>query len=179
MVSSHSKLFYFRYPHFSLQMYITYKCYAALGIVRASLRYMRDPTRKDTFLIAPVTSLSIFSSICLVYVKIYSVFNNNTYYVEIYRNCILLTKTSAQNEVALSYHKVRGLYFLAVVFAAVMVLVCCNCYKTTCHNVLLCVTYCDDSIYTAPQCTKLFYLFRFMIITKSCIISCFYRIQKM
>ena len=32
---------------------------------------------------------------------------------------ILLTKTTAvQNEVALSYHKVRGLYFLAVVFAA-------------------------------------------------------------
>ena len=30
---------------------------------------------------------------------------------------ILLTKTiAAQNEVALSYHKVRGLYFLAVVF---------------------------------------------------------------
>ena len=30
---------------------------------------------------------------------------------------ILLTKTTAaQNEVALSYHTVRGLYFLAVVF---------------------------------------------------------------
>ena len=30
---------------------------------------------------------------------------------------ILLTKTTAaQNGVALSYHKVRGLYFLAVVF---------------------------------------------------------------
>ena len=33
-------------------------------------------------------------------------------------NTILLTKTTAaQNEVALSYHRVRGLYFLAVVFA--------------------------------------------------------------
>ena len=32
--------------------------------------------------------------------------------------CIRLTKTTAaQNEVALSCHKVRGLYFLAVVFA--------------------------------------------------------------
>ena len=32
---------------------------------------------------------------------------------------ILLTKTiAAQNEAAHSYHKVRGLYFLAVVFAA-------------------------------------------------------------
>ena len=31
---------------------------------------------------------------------------------------ILLTKTTApKNEVALSYHSVRGLYFLAVVFA--------------------------------------------------------------
>ena len=31
--------------------------------------------------------------------------------------CILLTiTTAAQNEVALSYHKVRGLYCLAVVF---------------------------------------------------------------
>ena len=36
-----------------------------------------------------------------------------------YFRSILLTKTTAlQNEVALSYHRVRGLYFLAVVFAA-------------------------------------------------------------
>ena len=36
---------------------------------------------------------------------------------------ILLTKTTAaQNEVARSYHKVRGLYFLAVVFATSVVL---------------------------------------------------------
>ena len=35
---------------------------------------------------------------------------------------ILLTKTSAtQNEVALSYHRLRGLYFLAVVFVAAIV----------------------------------------------------------
>ena len=33
------------------------------------------------------------------------------------RHPILLTKTTAaQNDVALSYHRVRGLYFLAVVF---------------------------------------------------------------
>ena len=32
---------------------------------------------------------------------------------------ILLTKTTAaQNEAALSYHRVRGLYFLAVVFVS-------------------------------------------------------------
>ena len=36
---------------------------------------------------------------------------------------ILLTKTTAaQNEVALSYHRARGLYFLAVVFVATTVL---------------------------------------------------------
>ena len=35
---------------------------------------------------------------------------------------ILLTKiTAAQNEVALSYHRVRGLYFLAAIFAATIV----------------------------------------------------------
>ena len=39
------------------------------------------------------------------------------------RVSILLTKTTAaQNEVALSYHIVRGLYFLAVVFVATIVL---------------------------------------------------------
>ena len=35
---------------------------------------------------------------------------------------ILLTKTTAaQNEVELSYYKVRGLYYLAVVFAATII----------------------------------------------------------
>ena len=35
---------------------------------------------------------------------------------------ILLTKTTgAQNEVALTYHRVRGLYFQTVVFAATMI----------------------------------------------------------
>ena len=33
-------------------------------------------------------------------------------------NILLVKTTAAQNEVALSYHKVRGLYFLAVVFEA-------------------------------------------------------------
>ena len=37
--------------------------------------------------------------------------------IYVYTSTILLTKTTAaQNEVALSYHKVRGLYFLAAVF---------------------------------------------------------------
>ena len=31
---------------------------------------------------------------------------------------LLAKTTAAQNEVALSYHRVRGLYFLTVVFAA-------------------------------------------------------------
>ena len=45
--------------------------------------------------------------------------NGETYYYHIhFISIILLTKTpAAQNEVALSYHKVRGLYFLAVIFA--------------------------------------------------------------
>ena len=43
-------------------------------------------------------------------------FNN---IIKAIRSYILLTKTTAaRNEVALIYHKVRGLYFLAVVFAA-------------------------------------------------------------
>ena len=36
--------------------------------------------------------------------------------IKLQPSTILLTKTVTQNEVALSYHKVRGLYFLAVVF---------------------------------------------------------------
>ena len=39
-----------------------------------------------------------------------------------FHNTIVLTKTTAaQNDIVLSYHRVRGLYFLAVVFAATMV----------------------------------------------------------
>ena len=38
---------------------------------------------------------------------------------------IVLTKTTAtQNEVALSYHRVRGLYFMAVVFVRSIVVNC-------------------------------------------------------
>ena len=41
----------------------------------------------------------------------------------IVEKCIPLTKiTVAQNKVALSYHRVRGLYFLAVIFASTIVL---------------------------------------------------------
>ena len=42
----------------------------------------------------------------------------------LFLNNELLTKaTAAQNEVAFSYHRVRGLYFLAVVFAANIVII--------------------------------------------------------
>ena len=45
--------------------------------------------------------------VCMLYIRI---------------TIILPTKTAAaQNEVALSYHNVRGLYFLRVVFAATIV----------------------------------------------------------
>ena len=41
---------------------------------------------------------------------------------------ILLTKTSAaQNEVALSSHRVRGLYFLVVIFAATIIIYYAQC----------------------------------------------------
>ena len=55
------------------------------------------------------------SRIVLVFMLQWSIFYNSTIVKEI----ILLTKTTAaQNEVALNYHKVRGLYIQAVVFAA-------------------------------------------------------------
>ena len=39
------------------------------------------------------------------------------------KKAILLTKTTAaRNEIALSYHRVRGLYLMAVVFAATIFL---------------------------------------------------------
>ena len=43
-----------------------------------------------------------------------------------YDNTLLTKTTAAQNEVALSYHKLRGLYFLAVVFAGSII--CCIMY---------------------------------------------------
>ena len=44
---------------------------------------------------------------------------------------LLLTKiTVAQNEVALSYHRVRGLYFLVVVFAATIYLLLACIYNS-------------------------------------------------
>ena len=46
------------------------------------------------------------------------------------RNILLTKITAAQNEVALRYHRVRGLYFLAVIFATTIVvitiLICLN-----------------------------------------------------
>ena len=50
--------------------------------------------------------------------------DNNTLQVlsKAFRTYILITKTTAaQNEVALSYHKLRGLYFLAIIFAATII----------------------------------------------------------
>ena len=44
-----------------------------------------------------------------------------------YANTILLTKiTATQNEVALSYHKVRGQYFMAVIFIATILVIALN-----------------------------------------------------
>ena len=58
----------------------------------------------------------VYCILYIVYCMLYIV-----YYTYIY--CTLLAKiTAAQNEDALSYHRVRGLYFLAVVFAATIIL---------------------------------------------------------
>ena len=46
---------------------------------------------------------------------------NDTHYSIIY-TILLIKTTAAQNEVALSYHRVRGLHFLAVVFVATIVI---------------------------------------------------------
>ena len=62
---------------------------------------------------------------CIQVIRMYNVItmklNNFTF---IKRKCIkFLTKiTATQNEVALSYHRMRGLHFLAVIFAATIVL---------------------------------------------------------
>ena len=45
------------------------------------------------------------------------------------KKCIPLTKiTAEQNEAALSYHRVRGRYFLVVIFAATITLVLLSTY---------------------------------------------------
>ena len=50
---------------------------------------------------------------------------------------ILLTKTTAgQNEVALSYHNVRGLYFLTVAFVATIICLLYNVHLQV-HTVYL------------------------------------------
>ena len=50
------------------------------------------------------------------------VFNTRVVPVFMSQMTLLLTKTTAaQNEVALSYHRVRGLYFLGVVFVRSMI----------------------------------------------------------
>ena len=52
-----------------------------------------------------------------------------------HRSSIPLTKTTAaQNEVALIYHSVRGLYFLAVVFVATII---CSRQSTVSNYVVL------------------------------------------
>ena len=52
---------------------------------------------------------------------------------------LLIKATAAQNEDALRYHSVRGLYFLAVVFAATIyeLLACELCKSVEIFNILL------------------------------------------
>ena len=58
---------------------------------------------------ATTVSRYYLDPICLL-CKIYMCYN--------YTNILATKTTAALNEVALSYHRLRGLYFLAVVFAA-------------------------------------------------------------
>ena len=43
---------------------------------------------------------------------------NINYRLKIFPNILLTKRTVAQNDFALSYYRVRGLYFLVVIFAA-------------------------------------------------------------
>ena len=62
-----------------------------------------------------VKNAVIFIIHCTIY--IYTISNIQDTHISVSR-CTLLTKiTVARKEVALSYHRVRGLYFLAVIFA--------------------------------------------------------------
>ena len=55
---------------------------------------------------------------------------------------IPITKTTAsQNGVALSYHSVRGLYFLAVIFAAIIVILIPYLLYFNCYNVSAAILY--------------------------------------
>ena len=70
---------------------------------------------------------------------------------------ILLTKTTAvQNDVALSYHRVRGLYFLEVVF--VRSIVCCI-YCLPCY-IYIGYTWVDVHLYIAYIVYRAIYIYR-------------------
>ena len=62
-----------------------------------------------------------YNTLFIIY-TLYSIYNIYSIISIVYIKYILLTKvTAAQNGVALSYHKVRGLYFLAVVYGRNMI----------------------------------------------------------
>ena len=61
---------------------------------------------------------------------------------------ILLTKTTAvQNDIALSYCKVHGLYFLAVVFAMIIVKVLSSLYNKSAYYITSRSSYSVSTIY--------------------------------
>ena len=61
---------------------------------------------------------NMLSSFVLSYFRTFVLSYFRTFVARWYYTILLTKTTAAQNEVALSYRSVRGLYFLAVVFAA-------------------------------------------------------------
>ena len=53
---------------------------------------------------------------------VFSLLIQENVFIRCITTIVLMKITVTQNEVALSYHKVRGLYFVAVIFAATIIL---------------------------------------------------------
>ena len=87
------------------QLYVVHRTIYILKIASHFLR-----TLKKLYIYIYITvEMFLKSAPCNIYYNVY---------FHLYIIIVVAKTTAAQNEVALTYHKVRGLYFLAVVFAA-------------------------------------------------------------
>ena len=92
---------------------------------------------REVYIINNVLRISFFVSFCFEFVFI------------VY---VLLTKTTAaRNGVALSYHRVRGLYFLAVVFVR-SIIICNNICACACTCICACTCMCACIMYMYIVC---------------------------
>ena len=107
-----------------------------VSVVNSSIA--RDQSHYTTWSISlyHVTYLTIPQWVMELYQQLKKLYG---IYYRVYTRSIRLTKTTAAwNEVALSYYRLRGLYFVAVIFAATM----CILYRS---YELFCYCYnCDD-----------------------------------